>query len=62
MSIPSNTGTEGSISVLVNDIYAIVGSVVNTFIDTADFIGDVVSFKSDMGSHFNDAGAPGAQQ
>ena len=60
ISIPSNTGTSGSLSVLTNDIWAVVGSTINTMIYTINFIGDAVNFKSDMGAKFNDSGAPGA--
>ena len=60
MKIPSGTGTSGSFSTLVNDIYAVVGSSINTMVDTVEFIKNVTTFKSDMGSEFNSKHSPGA--
>ncbi len=59
MNIPSDTGTSGGFGTLVNDIYAVVGSSINTMIDTVEFIKNVTTFKSDMGSEFNSSQTPG---
>jgi hypothetical protein len=61
MSIPGGTGTGAGFITLVDDVWAIVGSSINTIVDTVHFIGNVMSFKSDMGAEFNDStGTPGA--
>jgi RPA family protein len=58
MTIPDGTGPGAGFSTLVNDIYAIVGSSVNTILDTVAFVKNVTTFKSDMGSEMN-PGDPG---
>ena len=60
MKIPSGTGASGSFSTLVNDIYAVVGSSINTMVDTVEFIKNVTTFKSNMGSEFNSRHSPGS--
>jgi len=60
MKIPSGTGTSGGFDTLVNDIYAVVGSSINTMVDTVEFIKNITTFKSDMGSEFNSGQSPGS--
>jgi hypothetical protein len=60
MKIPSGTGTAGNFGTLVDDIWAVVGSSINTMIDTVEFIKNVTTFNSDMGSEFNSSQSPGA--
>ena len=59
MKIPSGTGTRGNFDTLVNDIYAVVGNSINTMVDTVEFIKNITTFKSDMGSEFTTSQAPG---
>ena len=59
MKIPSGTGTSGGFDTLVNDIYAVVGSSINTMVDTVEFIKNITTFKSNMGSEFTTSQAPG---
>ena len=59
MKIPSGTGTSGSFTTLVNDIYAVVGSSINTMVDTIEFIKNITTFNSNMGSEFNSDHTPG---
>lgn len=58
--ITANSGTNGSVTVLTNNIINIVASVINTFIDTGTFIKDVSSFKSSMNSQYTSPDSPGA--
>ena len=60
LPITANSGTDGSITVLTNNIINIVASVVNTFIDTGRFIKDTSSFKGSMNSEFSSTDEPGA--
>lgn len=60
MHVPNNTGTDASFTVLIDDVIAIIASSVNTMIDTVEFIKNVSTFKSDMGSEWNSTQSPGA--
>jgi hypothetical protein len=60
MKIPSGTSPAGNFGALVDDIWAVVGSSINTMVDTVEFIKNVTTFKSDMGSEFNSGQSPGA--
>tara|TARA_B100000963_G_scaffold350744_1_gene361405 strand:+ start:1471 stop:1779 length:309 start_codon:yes stop_codon:yes gene_type:complete len=60
MHVPSNTGTDPSFTVLIDDVIALIASSVNTMIDTVEFIKNVSTFKSDMGSEWHSSQSPGA--
>lgn len=59
MKIPSGASPAGNFGALVDDIWAVVGSSINTMVDTIEFIKNVTTFKSDMGSEFTSSQAPG---
>lgn len=59
MKIPSGASPDGNFGALVDDIWAVVGSSINTMVDTIEFIKNVTTFKSDMGSEFTSSQAPG---
>ena len=59
MHVPGGTGTKGNFPTLLDDIVAVVASSINTIVDTVHFVDNVMSLKGDMGTEFNNHGAPG---